>query len=91
MLKWAIHTIWPQLRRTWAMKERRGRHAQSLEDPERTKAKLRPEHWEKAIEEGHRPGDLGQDEEDELEDDEKAIDDCPEDTRWLIGNGATPG
>lgn len=62
---------------------------ESLEDPERAKAKLRTEHREKAIEEGHRPGDLGKDEEDELEDDEKAIDDCPEGTCWLIGNGAT--
>jgi len=68
--------------------ENRGSN-ESLEDPERAKAKLRTEHREKAIEEGHRPGDLGKDKEDELEDDEKAIDDCPEDTCWLIGNGAT--
>ena len=56
--EWAIHTIRAQLRRAWH-EGKEGGDSQSLEDPERAKAKLRPEHREKAIEEGHRPGDLG--------------------------------
>jgi hypothetical protein len=34
-------------------------HLQSLEDPKRAEAKLRTEDREEAVEEGHRPRDLG--------------------------------
>ena len=70
------------------MQDGRKRHLQSLENPEWAEAKLRTEDREKAVEEGHRPRDLGQEEEDELKDDEKPVDHRPEDTRRLIGNRA---
>ena len=57
--KGAIPTIRAQLRTTSMAKRRKKTDVQSLEDPERAKAKLRTEHGEKAIEEGHRPGHLG--------------------------------
>jgi len=61
---------------------------ESLENPEWAEAKLRTKDREKAVEEGHRPRDLGQEEKDELEDDEKTVDHCPEGTCRLIGNCA---
>jgi hypothetical protein len=66
-------------------------YLQCLENPEWAEAKLRTEHREKAVEEGHRPRDLGKEEKDELEDDEKTVDHCPEGTCRLIGNCAAPG
>ena len=63
-------------------------YLQCLENPEWAEAKLRTEDREKAVEEGHRPRDLGKEEKDELEDDEKTVDHCPEGTCSLIGNCA---
>lgn len=60
---------------------------ESLEDPEGAEAKLRTEDREKAVEEGHWPRDLRENEKDELEDDEEAVEDGPEDSCGLIGNG----
>jgi hypothetical protein len=51
---------------------------------------LRTENREKAVEEGYRPRDLGKEEKDELEDNEKTVDHCPEGTCRLIGNCAAP-
>lgn len=59
-----------------------------LENPEWAEAKLRTEDREKAVEESHRPRDLGKEEKDELEDNEKTVDHCPEGTCRLIGNCA---
>jgi hypothetical protein len=61
-----------------------------LENPEWAEAKLRTEDREKAVEERHRPRDLGKEEKDELEDDEETVDHCPEGTCKLIGNCAAP-
>jgi len=65
-------------------------YSQSLENPEGSEAKLRTEDREKALKEGHRPLDLGKEEKDKLEDDEKTVDHCPEGTCRLIGNCAAP-
>jgi len=59
-----------------------------LENSEGTKAKLRTENRKKAVKKGYRPRDLRKEEKDELEDDEKPVDHCPEGTCGLIGNCA---
>jgi hypothetical protein len=66
-------------------------YLQCLENPEWTEAKLWTEDREKAVEKGYRPWDLGEEEKDELEDDEKTVDHCPEGTCRLIGNCAATG
>jgi len=66
-----------------------GRADEALEDPERPQAELAPEDGEVAVEEGGDPahGAFGEDEHDDLEDDEEAVDDGPEDTGGLIWHG----
>jgi len=49
---------------------------------------LRAENRKKAVKEGYRPRDLGKEQKDELEDDEKTVDHCPKGTCRLIGNCA---
>jgi len=61
-----------------------------LENPEWAEAKLRTENRKKAVEEGYRPRDLGKEEKNELEDNEKTVDHCPEGTCRLIRNCAAP-
>ena len=63
-------------------------YLQCLENPEWSEAELRAEDGEKAVEKGYRPRDLGEKEKDELEDNEKTVDHCPEGTCRLIGNCA---
>lgn len=65
-------------------------YLQCLENPEWAEAKLRTENRKKAVEEGYRPRDLGKEEKDELEDNEKTVDHCPEGTCRLIRNCAAP-
>lgn len=63
-----------------------GRADEALEDAERAETERGPEHGEEAVEEGGGPADLGEDEHDDLEDDEQAVDDRPEDARGLVGD-----
>jgi hypothetical protein len=72
----------------WALQKKKN-HVQSLEDPEWAEAELCTENWEIVVEEGHWPRDLRQEEESELGDDQKTVDDGPEDTSGLIGDSAT--
>jgi hypothetical protein len=65
-------------------------YLQCLENPEWSEAELRTEDREKVVEEVYRPRDLGKEEKDELEDNEKTVEHCPEGTCGLIGNRATP-
>jgi len=46
-----------------------------------------PRTGKKTVEEGHRPRNFRQQEENELEGDEETVENCPEDTCRLIGNG----
>ena len=61
---------------------------EALEDAERAQAEVGPEHGEVLGEEGGGPADLGEDEDDDLEDDEEAVDDGPEDAGGLVRDGA---
>jgi hypothetical protein len=65
------------------------KNVQSLEYSKCAEAELCTEYREKVVEEGHWPRDLGQEEEEELQDDKKTVYDGPEDTCGLIGDGAT--
>ena len=49
----------------------------------------RREHGEVRREEGRGPADLGEDEDDDLEDDEQPVHDGPEDACRLVRDGAT--
>ena len=66
------------------MREDRGAD-EALEDAEWPKPEVAAEYGEVVVEEGVGPADLGQDESDDLEHDQDAVDDCPEDTSSLIG------
>ncbi len=57
---------------------------EALEDAKSTETKLAPEHWEETVEESSGPAKLRENEDDDLEDDEKAINDRPENARWLV-------
>lgn len=61
---------------------------EALEDAERAEPEGRPEHGEVPVEEGGGPADLGEDEHEDLEDDEQAVDDRPEDAGGLVRDGA---
>ena len=56
----------------------------ALEDSERAEAEVGAQDGEVLGEEGGGPADLGEDEDDDLEDDEEAVDDSPENTSRLI-------
>jgi hypothetical protein len=43
------------------------------------------------VEESRGPTDFGEEEDDDLSDDQKAVEDGPEDACWLIGNGRVAG
>lgn len=62
-------------------------NVQALEDPEWSQAKVRPKNREESIEERHRPRSLGKEEDDDLEDDEETVDECPEDAGGLVRDG----
>ena len=84
---WCDNTVAPILERRWS--ETRNPKSiesriQAFKDPECTEAKLRTKDGEEAVEEGHGPFDLGQDQEDDLKDDEEAIDHSPKHASWLV-------
>ena len=62
----------------------------ALEDSERAEAEVGAQDGEVLGEEGGGPADLGEDEDDDLEDDEEAVHDSPEDACGLVGHRATP-
>ena len=66
-----------------------GRADEALEDAEGPQAEVGAEHREVLGEEGGGPADLGEDEDDDLEDDEQAVHDCPEDAGGLVRDGAS--
>ena len=61
---------------------------EALEDAEWPEPEVAAEHGEVVVEEGVGPADLREDEGDNLEHDEDAVDDCPEDTSGLVGHVA---
>lgn len=61
---------------------------QALEDAQGAEAERRPKDGEKAVEEGGGPAELGEQEDDDLEEDEQTVDDGPEDAGGLVGHGA---
>lgn len=61
---------------------------EALEDAERAQAEVGAQHGEVRLEEGHGPADLGEDEDDDLEDDEQPVDHGPERACGLVGNCA---
>lgn len=63
---------------------------QPLEYAQRTETESSPQHGEEAIKECGGPAEFRQNEGDDLEDDEEAIYDRPEDTTNLIWDGAVP-
>ena len=63
---------------------------EALEDTERSQTEAGAEHWEEAVEETGRPPDFRQNENNDLEDDEEAVDDGPEDACGLVGYCAVP-
>ena len=65
-------------------------HVQALNHAERAQSKVVAEDREEPVEEGCGPADFGQDEDNDLEDDEEAVHDSPEDACGLVGHRATP-
>ena len=63
---------------------------QSLEYAQCAETELSPQHGEEAIKECSRPANFGQSERDDLEDDQEAIYNRPENTTNLIRDGAVP-
>jgi hypothetical protein len=70
--------------------EQRKEDSQSLENTESTKPKVRAKHREKAVKESGWPANFRQEKDNNLEDDEKAVNDGPENTPDLVGHGAVP-
>lgn len=63
---------------------------EALEDAEGSESECTAQHREEAVEERVRPTDLGEDEDDDLEDDEEAVHDRPEYSGGLIWHCAVP-
>jgi hypothetical protein len=63
-------------------------NAQALKDAHGTEPKVVPKNRKKAIEKGSRPAKFGQDEDNNLADDEQAIDNGPKGSSRLVRNGA---
>ena len=63
---------------------------EALEDAEGSEAEVGPKDGEEPGEERGGPAYLGEDEDDDLEDDEQAVHDGPEDACGLVGHRATP-
>jgi hypothetical protein len=61
--------------------------SQALDDTESADAKVISKNGEKPVEEDRGPADFGQEEDGDLSDDQKAIEDSPEDAGRLVGNG----
>jgi len=61
---------------------------QALENPKGTETKGAPENREEMIEEGGWPTNFREDKDDDLKEDEDAVDDCPEDSCRLVGDVA---
>lgn len=68
----------------------RKRDLQSLENAERTQTETGAKDWEETIEERSRPADFRHNQDYDLEDDKKTVDDGPEHATELIGHGAIP-
>jgi len=66
------------------------RDLQSLENAERTQTETGAKDWEETIEERSRPADFGHNQDYDLEDDKKTVDDGPEHAAKLIGDSAVP-
>lgn len=60
---------------------------QALNDTQSAEAKFVSEHWEELLEESRGPTDFGEEEDDNLTDDQKAVEDGPEYAGGLVGNG----
>jgi len=60
---------------------------QTLDDAESTDAKVVSKDGEEPIEEGRGPADFGKEEDDDLSNDQKTVENGPEDTGRLVGNG----
>lgn len=71
------------------MREHRGSD-ETLEDTEGADSEFRSQHREELVEEFRRPSDLRKDHDDDLEDNEQAVENSPENTSRLIGHSATP-
>lgn len=61
---------------------------QGLEDSQSAETKFRAQDGEEAVKVLHGPADLGQQENDDLQDDEQMVDDRPEDAGGLVGHVA---
>lgn len=59
---------------------------QALDDPEGSETEFGSENGEETVEECRRPANLGEDEDDDLEDDKHAVEHGPKGTRRLIGH-----
>ena len=66
------------------------RDSQALDDAESPEAKVVSKHGEEPIEESRGPADFGKEENDDLSNDQKTVEDSPEDAGRLIGNGRIP-
>jgi len=60
---------------------------QALNDAESADAKVVSKNGEEPIEESRGPTDFGKEEDDDLSDDQKTVEDGPEDAGRLVGNG----
>ena len=63
------------------------RDSQALDDAESPDAKFVSKHGEEPLEESRGPTDFRKEEDDDLSNDQKAVEDGPEDAGWLVGNG----
>jgi hypothetical protein len=66
---------------------RREPDSQTLNDTEGADAKIVSKDREKPIEENRGPADFGEEEDEDLSNDQKSIEDGPEDAGRLVGNG----
>jgi len=60
-----------------------------LDETKRSKAEFLAQNWEEPGEENGRPPKLGEQQDNDLENDEEAIEDGPERACWLVWNGAS--
>jgi len=60
---------------------------QALNNSESADAEIITKDWEKLVEKRRGPSDFGEEEDDDLSDDQKTVENGPEDAGWLVGNG----
>jgi hypothetical protein len=58
-----------------------------LDDTQGAEPKIVSEHWEEFMEESGGPTDFGEEEDDNLTDDQKTVENGPEHAGGLVGNG----